>query len=73
MPVVSLKAHFDGQLIQLDEPFVLPPNAQLLVTVLSPAEDVEAEGAAWSELSLSGLAQAYGSDEPEYSDADIVP
>lgn len=73
MPVVSLKAHFDGQSIQLDEPFELPPNAQLLVTVLATTKDVEAERAAWSELSLGGLAHAYGSDEPEYSASDIVP
>ena len=35
MPSVSLKAHFDGQTIQLDEPYKLPPDAQLIVTVLS--------------------------------------
>ena len=37
MPAVSLNAHFDGQHIQLDEPFELPRNAQLLVTVLKPS------------------------------------
>jgi hypothetical protein len=36
MLMISLKAHFDGQAIQLDEPAELPCDAQLLVTVLSP-------------------------------------
>ena len=36
MPTISLKAHFDGQTILLDEPAELPFDAQLLVTVLSP-------------------------------------
>ena len=35
MPTISLKAHFNGQAIQLDEPIELPFDAQLLVTVLS--------------------------------------
>ena len=35
MPAVSLRAHFDGTTIRLDEPYELPRDAQLLVTVLS--------------------------------------
>lgn len=38
MPTIRLKAHFDGQAIQLDEQFDLPRDAQLLVTVLPSAE-----------------------------------
>lgn len=38
MPTIHLKAHFDGQAIQLDEQFDLPRDAQLLVTVLPSAE-----------------------------------
>jgi hypothetical protein len=72
MSAVSLKAHFDGHSIQLDEPFELPPNAQLLVTVLPPTANGD-EQSAWSELSHGGLARAYSADEPEYSDADVVP
>ena len=33
---ISLKAHFDGQNIKLDEPAELPRDARLLVTILSP-------------------------------------
>jgi hypothetical protein len=64
MPTVSLKAHYDGKTIQLDEPFDLPPNTRLLVTVLpSLTEDRDD----WSNLSAANLARAYGDDEPEYS------
>lgn len=60
-PVV-LKAHFDGREIKLDEPYELPVNARLMVTVLPLAVDDEI----WRELAKAGLARAYGDDEPEY-------
>ena len=72
MPAVSLKAHFDGQHIQLDEPFELPQDAQLLVTVLKPSLPDE-QREAWLALSSRGLATAYGDDEPDYSDVEIQP
>jgi len=37
MATISLKAHYDGKAICLDEPFDLPEGAQLMVTVLEPA------------------------------------
>ncbi len=73
MPAVSLKAHFDGHSIQLDEPFQLPPNAQLLVTILSPVGNCDDDHASWIELSKQNLARAYDTAEPEYSVADVVP
>ena len=72
MSAINLKAHFDGESIRLDEPFELPINAQLIVTVLSTSSDDNAR-AEWRELSSDGLTRAYGADEPEYSDADIRP
>ncbi len=72
MPAISLRAHFDGKTIQLDEPFTLPADAQLLVTILTPTS-LDAERAAWAALSAEGLARAYGDNEPEYSVADIQP
>ena len=72
MPAVSLKAHFDGQHIQLDEPFELPQDAQLLVTVLKPSLSDE-QREAWLALSAQGLAAAYGANEPDYSDVEIQP
>ncbi len=72
MTAINLKAHFDGQSIQLDEPFELPLNAQLLITVL-PSPNGGDEQAEWRELSRQALSRAYGPDEPDYSDADLVP
>ncbi|HEX8598398.1 MAG TPA: hypothetical protein VF952_07770 [Chloroflexia bacterium] len=64
----TLRAHFDGQQIVLDEPFELEPDTELLVTVL-PKEQVEedAEQQAWLNLSLTRLQDAYSEHEPEYS------
>ena len=69
MPALTLKAHFDGERIQLDEPFDLPINAALMVTVLAPVNG--ADSAQWAHLSATGLARAYADNEPEYSIADV--
>ncbi len=68
MASVTLKAHYDGERIQLDEPFDIPPNAPLLVTVLPEGNG---DRAAWLAASRAGLARAFGDDEPEYTLADI--
>ena len=74
MPTLILKAHYDGQHIVLDEPFDLPPNAPLAVTVLSsPTPEHDTERAEWAALGAQSLARAYGDDEPEYSLADLKP
>lgn len=63
METITLRAHFDGEQIQLDDPFELQPNTKLLVTVLpEPA----GEHLDWLRLSLQGLNVAYGMNEPEY-------
>ncbi len=67
MPTVTLKAHYDGERIVLDEPFELSANALLVVTVLS----TDPERAEWSEAATRSLAEAYGEAEPEYSLEDI--
>jgi hypothetical protein len=67
MSAVTLKAHYDGERIVLDEPFELPANARLVVTVLSS----DPERTEWSEVAMRGLAGAYGEAEPEYSSEDI--
>lgn len=67
MPIAILKAHYDGEHIVLDEPYQLTTAAPLMVTVI--AED--GERTAWATLGTQGLAQAYGSDEPEYTVADL--
>lgn len=69
MPAVTLKAHFDGKQIVLDEPFDLPPDSSLVVTVLP--KETENEDAQWHGLAAASLARAYGDDEPDYSPADV--
>jgi hypothetical protein len=69
MPTVSLRAHYDGERIQLDEPFDLPPDVPLLVTVLAPEADTDR--AAWIATGRQALARAYGDDEPEYTLDDL--
>ena len=66
---VTLKAHYDGERIQLDEPFDLPCNALLLVTVLR--SEGNGDRVAWLAASSAALARAFGDDEPEYTQADI--
>ena len=62
MNPVVLKAHFDGREIKLDEPFDLPVDARLMVTVLPAAMDEQM----WRELAKTGLSRAYDNDEPDY-------
>lgn len=75
MASVTLRAHYDGKHIVLDEPFEIPVNAPLSVTVLAPVSehDPERERASWAALSAQNLARAYGDDEPEYTVADLKP
>jgi len=70
MPSVSLKAHYDGERIQLDEPFELPRNVPLLVTVLSASEQ-DSDRIGWIAVSTDALARAFTEDEPDYTPADI--
>ena len=69
MPAVTLKAHFNGKQIVLDEPFDLPPDSPLMVTVLPRADS--ADDVDWHRLATAALAGAYGDDEPDYSVADL--
>jgi len=65
MKLVTLRAHFDGEQIHLDEPFDLEPGTPLTVTVHSdPPTDPERED--WLRLAGQCFEAAYGDDEPEY-------
>jgi hypothetical protein len=70
MPSVTLRAHFNGTHVILDESFPLEPNTRLLVTVLS--EDENAERESWLRFSSEGLENAYGDDEPDYTYTDLI-
>lgn len=63
METIVLRAHYDGERIQLDDPIELQPNTRLLVTIIP---EPDAELMTWLRLSSAGLAAAYGDDEPEY-------
>jgi hypothetical protein len=65
MEPVTLRAHFDGKHILLDEPIELEPNTELIIAVVPRASDEERE--AWTRLALESLARVYGDDEPDYS------
>lgn len=66
MNAITLRAHFDGQKICLDEPFEMEPNTELMITVL-PKRSSDAEREAWFRLSQQNLAAAYGENEVDYS------
>lgn len=73
MSAICLKAHFDGRSIQLDEPYTLGLNDRLLVTVLpEPPGMVVCEDVGWASLGNEGLQMAYGLNEPDYSEADVL-
>ena len=74
MAAVTLQAHFDGRNIVLDEPYDLPTNAQLMVTVLPSASDTDSEEA-WLRAASSSDAFKFLDDPAEdiYSLADGKP
>ncbi len=76
MPTVALQAHFDGERIVLDEPFDLPANALLMVTLLPSALRTEPDSEeAWLRAIASNDAFAFLADPAEdiYSPEDGEP
>ncbi len=69
MPAPTLKAHYDGERIVLDEPFEIPPNSPLMVTVLPQTEAAVDED--WIQVARKALSSAYGTDEPDYGIEDL--
>lgn len=66
MQAQALRAHFDGEHIQLDEPAQLSPDALLTVMVWQ-RETPPGEQAAQEQLAAAALAAGYGDDEPTYT------
>jgi len=64
MQTVTLRGHFDGSQILLDEPYELEPDTKLIITVVETQNDERED---WARISLANLDRAYGADEPEYS------
>jgi len=67
MNTVTLRAHFDGEQIRLDEPYDLPPDAPLLIMVLPSSVNGDDEREDWMQMAEESLARAYSDDEPEYT------
>ena len=74
MPTVALQAHYDGEHIVLDEPYNLPANASLMVTLLPPKLDADSEDV-WLRAAASSDALAFLADPAEdiYTVADGEP
>jgi hypothetical protein len=64
MKPVTLRAHFDGERIQLDEPFELQTGVPVVVMVQRDSS-ADPDHEDWLRLAQQHLADAYG-DEPEY-------
>jgi hypothetical protein len=69
MARLTVHAHYDGKQILLDQPMELPVGGRLLVTVLDESD----EESDYHTLASAGLAAAYGTSEPDYSEADLRP
>ena len=74
MPTVTLQAHYDGRHIVLDEPYPLPANAPLMVTLLPAAADTDSEEI-WLRAASASNAFAFLADPAEdiYTPADGEP
>ena len=74
MPTVALRAHYDGTHVVLDEPYDLPPNANLLVTLLPPDTDPDPEDT-WLRSVATSEAFAFLANPAEdiYTAADGEP
>lgn len=70
MQSVTLRAHFNGTQVVLDEPFAIEPDTKLLVTVLPDESDAETDE--WFRLSAEHFNSAFGEDEPEYGFEDLI-
>jgi hypothetical protein len=64
MPTVAIAAHYDGKNIVLDEPYSLPPNASLMVTLLPSVELNESESS-WLQATATSDAFEFLADPAE--------
>ena len=74
MPTVALPAYYNGEHIVPDEPYNLPANASLMVTLLPAASAPDSEDVCL-QASASGEAFAFLTDPAEdlYTAADGEP
>ncbi len=67
--MTTLRAHFDGRQIRLEDDYPLTKDAKLLVTVLQEGDDLAQERADWLRHSARNLDRAYSPAEPDYTAA----
>ena len=67
---ITVRGHYDGKQIQVDEPINLAPGTPLIITVL-PLQAGMQDSEFWSLLAQDSLERGYGNDEPEYNVAMI--
>ncbi|HLX61587.1 MAG TPA: hypothetical protein VKX17_09930 [Planctomycetota bacterium] len=65
MSAVTLKAHFDGAHIVLDEPYALPRNSALVVTVLPAPAPSDIDEDAWLRAAATSDAFDFLADAAE--------
>ena len=68
MALMSIRAHYDGVQVLLDEKVALRRNSRLIVTVL---EDSDEDREDFMRRAASGLAGAYSDDEVDYTEMDL--
>ena len=67
MSLVTLKAHYDGKQICLDEPIELAPNTPVLVAIPQPDQEDQFREE-WFAMARAAFARSYSDDEPDYSE-----
>ena len=74
MPTIALRAHYDGERIILDEPYEIPANSTLMVTVLPRSPDGNSENE-WLRAAMCSDAFSFLDDPAEdiYSITDGKP
>lgn len=68
MSIVTLQAHFDGNMIVLDEEYDLKPDTRLIVTILpdDQSAQLDTDREIWFRWAMEQFNRGYG-DEPEYT------
>lgn len=72
MKTITIPAKRNGNHVDPIEPMEIPKNARLFILIATPENELENDAdfsADWHAMSASGLAHAYGENEPEYPDS----
>ena len=67
----TVEAIYENGKLTLPRALPLPERTSVRVTIETSEPGSDTERAAWLKLSETGLARAYGDNEPEYTAADL--